>query len=120
MKYPFFIIVSMSAISCFAQQIPKRFNHCKPWYDMIDQAKKENKLSPEQAALIIRQVKNAGCNFIKVRDSQSYENLYKTAGATAECTVETAVIPGAGPFYRKSCYYTVDFKSLRADDENKN
>lgn len=111
----------MSAISCCAQQAPqKRFNHCKPWYDMIDQAKRENKLSPEHAALIINQVKNAGCNFIKVRDSQAYENLYKTAGATVECTVETAVIPGAGPFSRKVCWYSIDFRKINNEiAENK-
>jgi hypothetical protein len=122
MKYTFFAIALIFALSCSAQQTPqKRFNQCQPWYDMIAQAKKENKLSAEHAALIIAQVKNAGCGFIKVRDSQAHEALYKTAGATAECTIETAVIPGAGPFYKKFCYYSINFRSLNAEsNENKN
>ncbi len=114
MKYSIFAITLFFAISCTASQ-PPRPNPCKAWDDMIEQAKKENGLSPVKAAFINDQVKKAGCTQIKGKEKAGFEKLYKIAGAIVECADETRVIPGAGPFTRKMCSYTIDFRTLNSE-----
>ncbi len=115
MKQAIFVIILFFSISCVAQQ-PPRPNPCKAWYDMIEQAKKTNKLSPEQVALVNAQVKKAGCTSIEVRDWDTHEALYKTAGTTSRCPCG---IPGIDP--ERPCTYSIDFRTMNTEPtENKN